>query len=167
MASQWYSLISQKLYLAQVLLRQLDQAEQCALTSGQPPAILKEAETQAIAEMLLRARDILLVMIARCHQQKTATPRTLQELKSLLPYEAQEVAALEVIATEPDSWWSHLEQLDRALGQPPVTKKTVSAENIIAIATENGPDRCSGALEKTRAAMTLFARELEERHSEW
>ncbi len=164
MASPWYSLASQKLYLAQVLIARF---EQSIPDAGLPPAVVKEAQSQAVAELLIRARAVLLTMIARLHQKKTETPQTLADLQALLPYEVAELTALEALAQERGSWWNHLAQLDKALGQPPAIKKTVSAENIIAVATEDGPDRSLQALEKTRIAMAAFARELEDRHSEW
>lgn len=163
MASQWYSLVSQKLYLAQVLLRQ-----QAPLDSHEVlPAVVSEANSQAVAELLIRARNLLLTMVARLHQKKSANPKSLAELSALFEYDVQDISALQALADQPDSWWSRLEQIDRALGQPPATRKTVSDENIIAIATETGPDRSAEALEHIRAAMAAFARDLEERHSEW
>ncbi|WP_372965752.1 DUF6586 family protein [Marinobacter sp.] len=165
MASQWYSLASQKLYLAQILLAQLGQANQIA-KAGQSVA-LREALTQGIAELLLRARATLLTMIARYHQQKHAEPRSLEELKALLPYDTQEIDNLEALAADMNSWWYHLEQLEKAMKQPPVPKKTVSAENIIAVSSEQVTDRSPESLEKTLTAMIEFTRALEERQSEW
>ena len=168
MASTWYSLVSQKLYLAQILIREFDQPTTSnAASTGLPAAVIGEARSQAVAEVLLRARDVLLTMIARLHQKKTETPHSLAELKALFEYDVAEVETLDSLAQQRDTGWNHLVQLDKALGQPPAQKKTVSADNIIAVAAEEGPDRSLQALEQTRAAMAVFARELEERHGEW
>ncbi len=167
MASQWYSVVSQKLYLARVLLTQLEQAENSALANNQAPAVVKQALAQATAEMLIRAQGGLLIMVARCYQQKNAHPQTVAELKALFGYEVQDVTALEQLAADPTSWWAHLVQLNRALGEPAAPRKTVAEENIIAVAAEEEADFSPSALEKTRGAMAHFVRELEEQHSEW
>lgn len=164
MASQWYSLLSQKLYLAKALLEQraaLDNATEA------PPPLLTEALTQGSVELLLRARQTLLVMIARHHQHKQASPSTLDELRALLSEDAYEVTALDALAADGHSWWSHLVQLERGQSQPPATRKSVSADNIIAISAETGPDRSATTLAKTRSALAAFAQELEEQNSEW
>ncbi len=71
MASTWYSLVSQKLYLAQILIREFDQPTTSnAASTGLPAAVIGEARSQAVAEVLLRARDVLLTMIARLHQKR-------------------------------------------------------------------------------------------------
>jgi len=164
MASPWYSLVSQKLYLAQVLIRDF---EQQGASPGLAPAVLNEARTQAVTELLLRARATLLVMIARLHQEKTEAPASLAQLKALFAFEVPEIKALEELSQARDSWWNHLAQLDRRLGQPPASRKTVSADNIIAVAPAAEPDRSWPALDRTRQAMAAFVQELEERHSEW
>ncbi|HET8850258.1 MAG TPA: DUF6586 family protein [Marinobacter sp.] len=164
MASQWYSLVSQKLYLAKALLEQ--RASMDSATEA-PPPLLNEALTQGCVELLLRARQALLVMIARHHQHKQASPATLSELRALLPEDAYEVTTLDALATDGQSWWSHLAQLERAQSQPPATRKSVSADNIIAISAETGPDRSTSTLAATRNALSAFARELEEQNSEW
>ncbi|WP_303289145.1 DUF6586 family protein [Marinobacter sp. SS5-14b] len=167
MASQWYSLVSQNLYMAKILLAQLEHADEHAQVSGQPPAALREALTQGATELLLRGRSTLLIMIARYHQQKHATPSSLAELKALIPYEVQEIENLELLCDDHRSWWNHLGQLERSMVQPAAPKKTVSAENIIAISAEEGPDRSSERLQQTLKAMAEFARALEDQHGEW
>ena len=167
MASQWYSLVSQKLYMAKLLLAQLDHADEHAQVSGQPPAALREALLQGATELLLRGRSTLLIMIARYHQQKHATPGTLAELKALIPHEVPEIENLEWLSGDHRSWWSHLGQLEKSMSQPAAPKKTVSAENIIAISAEEGPDRSPERLQQTLNALTEFARGLEEQHGEW
>ncbi|HLT12691.1 MAG TPA: DUF6586 family protein [Marinobacter sp.] len=167
MASQWYSLVSQKVYLARLLLAQLEQTDELAQSSDQPPAALKEALTQGVTELLLRSRSSLLTMIARSHQQKHAAPQSLDELKALIPYEVQEVENLELLAGDRSSWWNHLAQLEKAISQPPAPKKTVSADNIIAVSAEEGPDRSAKRIQESLTALAEFARALEERHSEW
>jgi len=167
MASQWYSVVSQKLYLARVLLTQLEQAEDNAQRNNQSPAVVKQALAQAAAEMLIRAQHGLLIMVARCYQQKNASPQSVSELKTLLGYEVPDVAALEQLAADSTSWWSHLAQLNKTLGEPAPPRKTAAAENIIAVAAEDEADFSASALERTRAAMARFVQELEEQHSEW
>lgn len=65
MASQWYSLVTQKLFLAKTLLDQLE---------APAPAPRQEALTQGAVELMLRARKLLLVMIARHYQERRAMP---------------------------------------------------------------------------------------------
>jgi len=167
MASQWYSLVSQKLYLAKVLMAQLEQAEDTAMANGHPPAIAKQALAQASAEMLIRAQKALLVMLARYHQHKNEKPQTLEQLKALFSYEAADINDLEQLASDNRSWWVHLEQLNKVLGEPAAPRKAVATENVIAVAASEEADFSPQALERTRSALSVFARELEERHSEW
>jgi len=167
MASQWYSLVSQKLSLAKLLLTQLQQAEEVAMADGRPPAMVKQALAQASAEMLIRAQRSLLIMLAHCHQHKTEKPQTLAELKALFSYEVADITDLEQLACDNRSWWTHLEQLDKALSEPAAPRKATTTENVIAVAAAEDTDFSVPALEKTRSAMAAFARELEEKHSEW
>ena len=48
-----------------------------------------------------------------------------------------------------------------------MARKTVSNENVIAVAADTGPDRSKQALETTLGAMKHFIDILEDRHSEW
>lgn len=164
MASQWYSLVSQKLYLAKVLL---EQAQAAPSAGSHPTSAVQESLNQATVEMLLRAKQALLAMIAGCYQQKAARPGSLAELKGLLAYEVPEVSELELLAASDGNWWSHLQELERLLSEPAAPKKHTSTENVIAVSADNTPDRSLPALEQTRAAMMAFARRLEEQHSEW
>ena len=61
----------------------------------------------------------------------------------------------------------HLDQQEQHQSQPPATRKTVTDDNIIAIATEPGPDRSAAGLLTTLTALKQFAKDLEEWHSEW
>lgn len=164
MASQWYSLVSQKLFMARVLLRQADR-----LPSGEDAsdALQREAGIQGSIELALRARRLLLIMVAKLYQQKNSAPETLEALVALLGEDNPETAELLDLARKGGSWWNHLDQLEAAQGKPPATRKTVSAENIIAISADSGPDRSVPALGKVLDALKQFADTLEERHSEW
>ena len=166
MASQWYSLVSQKLFLASTLLARLEPGVTDD-NAGRNPAAEKEALSQGATELLLRARQLLLVMVARCHQHKSETPGSLAELEALFPYEVYEVQLLKQLSETPESWWHHLDQLEAALRQPPVTRKNVTSENIIAISVEPGPDRSVAGLNKTLAEITKLARTIEDQHGEW
>lgn len=166
MASQWHSLVSQKLVLARILLSQ-------AASSDQQPdaealqALAHEAMTQGSIELLLRARGLLIVMIARFYQQRSGEPATLDELATLIGGETSEVSQLEELAGQASSWWNHLDQLAASQSRPPVSRKSVSAENIIAVSADIGPDRSIDGLRQTLDAMKIFADALEEQHSEW
>lgn len=164
MASQWYSLVSQKLFMARVLLRQADTA-----SSGEDAsdALQREAGLQGSIELTLRARRLLLIMVAKLYQQKQSDPETLEALVTLLGEDNPETAELLTLARKGGSWWNHLDQLEAAQAKPPATRKTVSAENIIAISADSGPDRSAAALGKVLDALKQFADTLEERHSEW
>ncbi|MCG7199194.1 hypothetical protein MD273_05575 [Marinobacter pelagius] len=170
MASQWHSLVSQKLFLAKTLLGQLDVPALAA--NGQPApeaeqALRREAAIQGAVELMLRGRKLLLVMIARLYQERNAEPETLDELAALVGADASEVDRLRHLALENGSWWNHLEQLEQGQSRPPATRKTVTDDNIIAVAAETGPDRSASGLRKTLGALKHFADDLEEQHSEW
>jgi len=70
----------------------------------------------------------------------------------LIGKESSEVIRLRELEQTAGSWWNHLDQLETSQGRPPATRKTVSAENIIAISAETGPDRSVSALLETLAA---------------
>lgn len=167
MAAQQYSVVSQKLYLARALLTQLEHIEGGTAPGQAPAAVQKQALGQASAEMLLRARQILLVMVARYHQHKQACPRTLEELEALFSYSVPDLEALQQLATTPDSWWNHLARLEKALNEPVAPNKPATTENVIAVSSEPEADFSPAALEKTRSAVAAFARTLSEQHNEW
>jgi len=170
MASQWHSLVSQKLFLARTLLQPLDRPTDEALEqrpNEAEQALRREAAIQGAIELLLRSRKLLLVMVARLYQRKSEEPSTLDELVALIGPEPSEVGRLKELEQRSGSWWNHLEQLERAQSRPPATKKTVSEENIIAVSADSGPDRSSAALMETLTAVKHFADDLEEQHSEW
>lgn len=169
MASQWHSLVSQKLFLARTLLGQADhQPSASAVTPDDPArAVRREASVQGAIELMLRARQLTLVMIARLYQKKAEQPVTLDDLARLVGPDASEVDGLRALARQPGSWWGHLDQLATAQSQPPAQRKTISAENIIAVSAESGPDRSTPALLATCAAIKQFVDHLEDQHSEW
>lgn len=158
MASSWHSLVSQKIFLARTLLGQLDESENFPV---------REALAQGAIELALRARKLVLIMIARMYQDKQAKPDSLDALTELLGDSIPETAELKRLANEANSWWNHLEQLEQHQGNPPTAKKTVSDENVIAVSVDTGPDRSKPALEQTLNAIKHFTDTLEERHSEW
>src|SRR5690606_1076534 len=116
MASQWHTLVTQKLFLA----RQLTDA-----TASIETAAGREAAIQGATELVLRARRLMLVMIARLYQQKQGEPASLDELATLLEIHAPEVAELQALSRQAGSWWNHLDQLEIHQSRPPTQKKTV------------------------------------------
>lgn len=168
MASQWYSLVSQKLFLARTLLEtptETDDTGNPVLTPVQK--LQYEAATQGSIELLLRARRLLLVMIARFYQKRSEEPSSLEELASLIGEQTTETGQLRTLEQEAGSWWNCLDQLETAQSRPAATRKTVNAENIIAVSAESGPDRSAQSLMKTLNAIKKFADNLEEQHGEW
>lgn len=157
MASEWHTLASQKLFLAQTLLRQ--RPEQTG------PAL--EAHLQGAVELALRARQALLALVAHYYQHKNSQPADLAELQALIGADAPDSRLLAEAERQAGSWWNHLDQLAHSQSRPPARKKTVSDDNIIAIAVDTGPDRSPETLERTLAAMKVFLGELAERHEEW
>lgn len=158
MASQWYSQVTQKLFLAQHLVNLARTAETAAGL---------EAGLQGATELALRARQLTLVMIARFYQLKQANPESIEDLVELLDQTAPELGELEALAQQAGSWWQHLDQLEQFQCQPPARKKAAEEENIIAVTATQGPDRTPDALENTLRYARQFAQSLEERHSEW
>lgn len=157
MSSEWHALVRQKLFLATQLLR-------LAADRHQPAD--REACIQGAVELGLRARQLLLTLIARCYQQKQATPESLDQLMALLG-DIPEHDELVTLSREPGSWWQHLDQLQAELHGPPRQKKTVSAENIIAVSAAPGADRSVSVLQQTMNGLKSFLTLLAERHSEW
>ncbi len=127
----------------------------------------REAAIQGAIELALRSRNLILVMVARLYQKTSEEPASLDELASLIGTEPNEVHRLRELAQLPKSWWNHLDQLEQSQSRPPATRKTVSAENIIAVSADSGPDRSAAALLKTLNAVKHFVDDLEEQHSEW
>ncbi|GGE58317.1 hypothetical protein GCM10011533_08560 [Streptosporangium jomthongense] len=168
MASQWYSLVSQKLSLARTLL---DTSEQ--LTAAENPArapvqtLQHEAAIQGSIELLIRARQLLFMMIATLHQKPQAGLLTLEQLARRVGDQAAEIEMLKSLQEDSGSWLCHLSQLEATQSRPPALRKTVSAENIIAISAEAGPDRSAQSLRTTLKAMKQFVDHLEDQHGEW
>ncbi|MBS3805101.1 MAG: hypothetical protein KGY54_11165 [Oleiphilaceae bacterium] len=158
MASEWYTLVSQKLFLCETLLKK---------RAEQPAGPEAEAVLQGSIELGLRAQHSLLTLIARYYQEKSAEPDSLATLRDLIGEEAPEARRLAELERTPGSWWHHLDQLGYGQSHPPKKKKTVSDENIIAIGVEAGPDRSTSALLHTLAAMKEFLEDLAEWHDEW
>ncbi|RBW50057.1 DUF6586 family protein [Marinobacter sp. F3R11] len=168
MASQWYSLVSQKLFLARTLLETPElAADTGTLANTSEQRLQYEAATQGSIELLLRARKILLVMIARFYQKRSEEPSSLAELASLIGEQATEVSQLRALEQEAGSWWNYLDQIEITQSRPPAARKTVNAENIIAVSAEAGPDRSTQSLMKALNAIKRFADNLEEQHGEW
>ncbi|MDX1633460.1 MAG: DUF6586 family protein [Marinobacter sp.] len=157
MASEWHTLASQKLFLAQTLLRQ----------RPEQPGPAHEAHLQGCIELALRARQTLLALLANYYQHKHQRPSNLAELQALIGAEATDSRALAELENQAGSWWNHLEQLAVHQSRPPAKKKTVSDDNIIAVAVDTGPERSPEALERTLAGMKVFLADLAERHEEW
>lgn len=157
MSAQWQTLVSQKLYLASQLAE---------LSRAQASATDREAALQGAIELTLRARKLMLVLIARYHQQKRAEPTSVEELVELIP-DTPDADLLANLARTRGSWLNHLDQLEVAQSEPPRQQKTVSEENIIAVSAAAGPDRSADGLLETLAAMKAFMTDLGERHAEW
>lgn len=164
MASKWHTLVSQKIFLARLLL---DAGQTEGQINGENNASSREATLQGAIELGLRSRQLLLTMIARIYQNKADYPKTLEELAALLGNDIPEVLELQAIAGQGNSWWNHLEQLERAQSNPPAQKKSVSSNNIIAVSAAPGPDRSAPAIQQTLAALKQFSDTLAERHDEW
>lgn len=158
MTSQWHTQVSQKLFLARTLLTTQE-------TSDLQPQ--REAANQGAIELALRARTVLLTMIAELYQHKNQRPRDLDELAELLGPNNPEVVALRNLAAESGSWWQQLEQLEVAQANPPAKQKTVSDENIIAVSAVTGPDRSITTLTSLVAAMKQFSDSVADNHNEW
>lgn len=158
MSSEWYTLASQKLFLAETLIKVSRQA---------PDRSTAEAALQGAIELSLRARKCLLVMIAQYYQEKSVRPESLEELIELIGGDAPETVQLLAIANQQESWWNHLDQMEISQGKPPVKKKTISEDNIIAVAIDTGPDRSASSLAGSLAAMKQYLATLTERHEEW
>ncbi|MCK7566536.1 DUF6586 family protein [Marinobacter xestospongiae] len=158
MASQWHSLVSQKLFLARTLL------DSATDGSSQP---VREATAQGSIELMLRARALLLIMVADFYQHKDANPGDPDQLAALIGEDRPEIAMLEQLQQDANSWWSGLDQLAHSLSRPAAKRKTVSADNIIAVSAEAGPDRSTATLNSMATAMKAFADTVAERHNEW
>ncbi len=157
MSAQWQTLVSQKIYLASHLAR---------LARDQATATDQEATLQGAVELALRSRRLLLVLVARFHQHKQATPGSVEELCALIA-DTPDAGLLTGLANTPGSWWQHLDALERAQSEPPRQQKTVSEENVIAVSAAAGPDRSTDGLLETLAAMKAFMNDLSNRHAEW
>lgn len=171
MASQWYSVISQKLFLAKTLSELAESFE--SNTCERHPAteteltLKNEAAIQGCIELLLRSRNLLLVMIAHLYQKRPNEPISLDYLAVLIGNEAREIILLKKLQGEAGSWWNHLSQMEQAQSNPPATRKTIDRENIIAISAEETPDRSAKELQKILNAMKQFTDDLEAQHYEW
>lgn len=159
MAATWHSHLSGKLALAQSLLR-VAEADDC-----QP--LLLQACKQGAIELMLRSRQLLLQTLAHCYQQRNAQPQTVAQLAQLIGEQALEVDQLAQLQSAPYSWWCHLQQLDDWQSHPPAARKTISDDNIIAVAPAAGADYSLTAIQASLTAFIQFAADVKARHSEW
>lgn len=157
MSAQWQSLVSQKIYLATQL---------ATLSRDQASATEREACLQGAIELSLRARQLVLTLVARYHQEKQVMPASLEALIALIE-STPDADVMAELARTPGSWWQHLDQLEMAQSQPPKQQKSVSDENVIAVSVASGPDRSVEGLLETLAAMKSFVTDLGDRHAEW
>lgn len=171
MSSQWYSLVSQKLFLAKTLLDLAEhtgsKSNEGRLTAETELTLKSEAAVQGCIELLLRSRELLLVMIAHAYQEPSGQPASLDQLALLIGEDPSEVINLRTLQNQADSWWNHLSQMEHAQSHPPTTRTTINRENIIAISADDTLDRSARKLQKTLNAMKHFADDLEEQHCEW
>ena len=159
MAPEWFSLVSQKLFLAEQLIDSSEHEDQ--------PHSLREAQLQGAIELMARARQTLLCLVAQLYQQRQATPENLQELLERLEPEVPEYNELTALSQALDGWWLQLDALLQHQQRPPQKKKLVSDENIIAISVQTGPNRAKPALLAITHAMKSYLQALETRHAEW
>lgn len=159
MAAAAHSHLAGKLTLAQTLLNLAD-------ASGDQP-LQQEACTQGTIELLLRSRKLLLRTLAICYQHHDEQPQNITELAQLLGANTTDVDQLLELQASASSWWCHLEQLENQQSRPPVAKKTISNDNIIAVATAAGADRSLASIQASLAALKQFSADVEARHSEW
>lgn len=157
MSAQWQTLVSQKIYLASHLAR---------LSRDQASATDREAMLQGALELALRARRLMLTLVARFHQHKQADPDSLEALCAIIAG-TPDADLLTSLARTPGSWWQHLDQLEMTQSEPPRQRKTAPGENVIAVSAAAGPDRSANGLLDTLAAMKAFTTDLDERHAEW
>lgn len=165
MAQQWPFLVNEKLFLARTLLERLEQTPNSS-AAAMPIAEQKALEQGAI-ELLLRGRQLLLIAIARLHQNKTAMPASIEQLEALFPYPVAETEQLREFAATAGSWWQHLAELEAALSKPSEATKHKASDNLIAVSADHGPDRSCKALRNSLSAMAQFVRVLTEQHSEY
>lgn len=158
MTTEWMTLASQQLFLAQTLLQ---------LQSRTGDRLQNEATRQGATELALRARRNVLKQIARFYQHDAQPVDSLATLAQVVGNEAPELAQLEALARESGSWWGHLDQLEHDQANPPKRKKTVTDDNIIAVAVDTGPDRSAETLSTSLNALKQFMTTLTERHDEW
>ncbi|MCH8496928.1 MAG: hypothetical protein LAT63_00490 [Marinobacter sp.] len=157
MAPEWFSLVSQKLFLAEQLI------DRCEHTA-QP---LQEAQLQGSIELIARARQTLLSLVAQLYQHRQVQPENLPELLAWLEPAVPEYHELTELSQALDGWWLQLDALIQHQQRPPQKKKQVSDENIIAISVQTGPDRTKSALLAIISAMKSYVKTLEARHAEW
>jgi len=148
----------ERLFLARTLLKQARSAE---------TPVIGEALVQGATELALRARELLLVTIARYYQHKTEVPGSLAELADLIGSDAAEVIELNDEARVASGWWTLLDALDRFQSEPAKPKKSVSDDNIIAISASQGPDRSIATLESVVQQMEGALNRVVQRHDEW
>ncbi|TBW59453.1 hypothetical protein EZI54_00395 [Marinobacter halodurans] len=158
MASQWPSFTRQKLFLASTLFRLAEQQEH---------AVEREAGIQGGIALLAESRRALLKVIAEIYQVRQQSPETLDALADCIGGERAEVEELRRLAMEPGSWWQQTEQLLGEQQRPTEQKAPAEQENMIAVASQTGPDRSLPALQSTVSDMKMYLEMVVERHDEW
>ncbi|WP_111497738.1 DUF6586 family protein [Marinobacter bohaiensis] len=158
MASQWPTFTRQKLFLANTLFR---------LAEEQDQATRREASLQGGVALLSETRSALLSLIADLYQVSPASRNSIDALAEAIDYTCREVEELRALATEPGSWWQHVDGLLAEQGRPVDRKKAEAQDNLIAVSAQSGPDRTPAELLKTTEAIRRYIDGVLERHEEW
>lgn len=163
MQNAWLTLSKQQVYLAQKLLLDKSRVEHPATDDKALDLAIRHASIL----LLNAARQSLLSAVAFAHQQHKTEVLSLDSLRTLLGEDNADYSFLHDLTLQKDSWWSKLENLLHEILKPAKPQKTVTSDNIIAIAHDHAPDASTPQVLAIATALKADLHDFQERHHEW
>lgn len=159
--ADWCSLLREKLTMARQVVRLAGEGWHLNTTTA------NEGLIQAAVALLGEARMVLLKLVADTCQVEGFEGGSLAALQESVGDQPGEVRILETLAQDPESWWSHLDALLRVQRKPGRPVSTPRSEQLIAVASDAGPDRSTQAIQSTITGFKAYFEAFTERHDQW
>lgn len=169
MNNKWQAHTSEKLFLADVQLKQWE--DQLDAHTGRLSKPIEESFKQASMLLISLGWESLLNEIAEYHQQKTDYIDSFQQLKTLLGEEIPEVVYLSQLALTQDSWLYDISHFNNCLKQPQPRASSyassLSKDALIAVSSNSEAVNSLKNLTHVLGEFKEYLNSLRSRMSEW
>jgi len=169
MNNKWQTHTSEKLFLADIQLKEWD--AQLKLQGDSLSQSIQASFKQASMLLISLGWESLLNELAEYHQQKTNYLVNLQQLATLLGDDIPEIAYLSEVALKPESWLYDLTCFDKLLKQPQSRASDYAAslakDALIAVSSTSEPIDSLSNIKRIHNEFKAYLKELRSRMSEW